>query len=42
LLKFLFDPSICLFSRQARQERGSVALNAEVKPDIEFLEASRL
>jgi hypothetical protein len=31
-------PGICLFSRQARTERGRVALNAEVKPDIEFLE----
>ena len=38
LLKFVFDPGICLFSRQARTERGRVALNAEVKPDIEFLE----
>jgi sphingolipid delta-4 desaturase len=38
LLTFVFDPAICLFSRQARTERGRVALNAEVKPDIEFLE----
>jgi hypothetical protein len=38
LLTFVFDPGICLFSRQARTERGRVALNAEVKPDIEFLE----
>jgi hypothetical protein len=38
LFKFVFDPSICLFSRRARTERGRVALNAEVKPDIEFLE----
>jgi hypothetical protein len=38
LVRFVFDPSICLFSRQARTERGRVALNAEVKPDIEFLE----
>ena len=38
LLTFVFDSSICLFSRQARTERGRVALNAEVKPDIEFLE----
>jgi sphingolipid delta-4 desaturase len=42
LLKFIFDPSICLFSRQARTERGRVALNAEVKPDIDFVEESQL
>jgi hypothetical protein len=42
LLKFIFDPSICLFSRQSRVERGRVALNAEVKPDIEFLETAPL
>lgn len=41
LLKFIFDPGICLFSRQTRTERGRVALNAEVKPDIDFLEESR-
>ncbi|HEY4088057.1 MAG TPA: fatty acid desaturase [Bryobacteraceae bacterium] len=41
LLRFVFDPSICLFSRVVRTERGHVALNGEVKPDIEFLEASR-
>jgi sphingolipid delta-4 desaturase len=40
LLKFVFDPKICLYSRVARTERGRVALNAEVRPDIEFLEAS--
>ena len=38
LLKFLFDPAISLFSRRARTERGRVALDAEVKPDIDFLE----
>jgi sphingolipid 4-desaturase/C4-monooxygenase len=38
LLKFLFDPSLCLFSREVRTERGRVPLNAEVKPDIDFLE----
>ena len=38
LLRFVFDPGICLFSRQARTERGRVALNAEVKPDVEFLD----
>ena len=41
LLKFVFDPRLCLFSRVARTDRGRVALNAEVKPDIEFLEASQ-
>ncbi|HLK65352.1 MAG TPA: fatty acid desaturase [Bryobacteraceae bacterium] len=41
LIKFVFDPGLCLFSRQARTERGHVALTAEVKPDIEFLEASQ-
>jgi sphingolipid 4-desaturase/C4-monooxygenase len=41
LLKFVFDPRICLYSRLVRTERGRVALNAEVKPDIEFLEASQ-
>jgi sphingolipid delta-4 desaturase len=41
LLRFVFDPGISLFSRQVRVERGSVALNAEVKPDIEFVEASQ-
>lgn len=40
LLRFIFDPGICLFSRQVRTERGRVALNAELKPDVEFLEAS--
>jgi sphingolipid delta-4 desaturase len=40
LLKFIFDPSISLFSRSVRTERGRVDLNAEVKPDIDFIEAS--
>ena len=39
LLKFLFDPGISLFSRRSRTERGRVALDAEVKPDVDFLEA---
>jgi sphingolipid delta-4 desaturase len=37
LFTFLFDSRISLFSRQERIERGSVALNAEVKPDIDFI-----
>jgi len=32
-LKFIFDPSICLFSRQVGTERGRQALNVE--PDVE-------
>jgi hypothetical protein len=38
LFRFLFDPNITLFSRQVRISRGGVALNAAVKPDVEFLE----
>jgi sphingolipid delta-4 desaturase len=38
LFQFVFDPGISLYSRQTRTERGHVALNAEVKPDIEFLD----
>ncbi len=40
LLRFIFDPSVCLFSRQCRTERGRVPLDAEVKPDIDFLESA--
>ncbi len=42
LLKFVFDPAICLFSRQVRTERGRVPLDAEVKPDIDFLQGPAL
>jgi sphingolipid delta-4 desaturase len=38
LAKFLFDPSINLFSRCTRTDRGGVPLQAEVKPDIDVLE----
>jgi sphingolipid 4-desaturase/C4-monooxygenase len=38
LFQFIFDRKISLFSRQIRTERGRVALDAEVKPDIDFLE----
>lgn len=38
LFRFLSDPSITLFSRQVRVSRGGVALDAAVKPDVEFLE----
>jgi sphingolipid delta-4 desaturase len=40
LWKFVFDPSLSLFSRTERQERNSVALNAAVSPDIDFVEAA--
>jgi sphingolipid 4-desaturase/C4-monooxygenase len=42
LLTFLFDSRISLFSRQERVERGSVALNAEVKPDIDFISSLKV
>lgn len=42
LLRFIFDPGISLFSRQTRTERGHVPLNAEVKPDVDFLEKAHL
>jgi sphingolipid delta-4 desaturase len=38
VIRFLFDPGICLFSRVVRRERGSVKLEAEVRPDIDFSE----
>ena len=41
LLRFVFDPAICLFSRTVRTERGRVALNAEFRPDVEVLAASQ-
>ena len=37
LLRFIFDPGVCLFSRQTRAERGRVALNGERPPDREVL-----
>jgi len=37
LLQFLFDSKLSLFSRTVRAERGQVALNAEVKPDIDAI-----
>jgi sphingolipid delta-4 desaturase len=42
LIRFVSDPNICLFSRQARTARGHLALNAEINPDIEFLHSERL
>ena len=41
LWRFLFDPSLSLFSRQVRESRGGIALNAPFKPDIEFLDGVR-
>ena len=41
LIRFIFDPRIDLFSRTVRLERGNVALDAEVKPDIEFILVNR-
>lgn len=38
LFRFLFDPQLSLYSRIVRSERGQVALNAEVKPDVEMIE----
>ncbi|HJQ64930.1 MAG TPA: fatty acid desaturase, partial [Gemmatimonadales bacterium] len=37
LFRFLFDPTLSLFSRVVRQDRNRVALDAEVKPDLEVL-----
>jgi sphingolipid 4-desaturase/C4-monooxygenase len=42
LFRFLFDSKISLFSRQVRVSRGGIALDAAVKPDIEFLEENQL
>jgi sphingolipid delta-4 desaturase len=41
LFRFLFDPSISLYSRMVRDERGGVGLNDEVKPDRDALETAR-
>jgi sphingolipid delta-4 desaturase len=38
--RFLFDRRISLFARQVRENRGGVALNAEVKPDVELIDAA--
>ncbi len=40
LFRFLFDPQLSLYSRIVRSERGQVALNAEVKPDVDLIEAA--
>ena len=41
LFRFLFDPSVSLYSRMVRDERGGVGLDDEVKPDREAVEAER-
>jgi sphingolipid 4-desaturase/C4-monooxygenase len=40
LLRFIFDPSITLFSRSTRLERGGIALDAELKPELESTKTS--
>jgi sphingolipid delta-4 desaturase len=37
LFKFIFDSRITLYSRQERVDRNGVDLDAEVKPDIDYL-----
>jgi sphingolipid delta-4 desaturase len=39
LLQFLFDPKLSLYSRVVRDERGQVALNAEVQPDLDLIKS---
>ena len=41
LLIFVFDRRLSLFSRQVRQNRGRIRLDAEVKPDVELAESMR-
>ena len=41
LFKFLFDPNLSLFSRMLREERGNVALNDAVTPDLELLQENQ-
>jgi len=41
LFKFIFDSRISLYSRQERVDRNGVALDAEVKPDIDYLRATQ-
>jgi sphingolipid delta-4 desaturase len=40
LFRFLFDPQLSLFSRVVRDERGQLALNAEVQPDLDLIKAA--
>ena len=40
LLRFIFDRQLSLFARQIRSNRGRVALESEVKPDVEMIEAA--
>jgi sphingolipid 4-desaturase/C4-monooxygenase len=41
LFQFLFDPTLSLYSRVVRDERGQVALNAEVQPDIDAIKQTQ-
>ena len=41
LFRFLFTREVSLFSRMVRSERGQVALDAEVKPDIDVVEQTQ-
>lgn len=41
LFRFLFDRELSLYSRVVRGNRGNLALDAEVKPDIEPLDKRR-
>jgi len=38
LLQFLFDRELSLYSRMVRENRGRVALGAEVRPDLDVIE----
>lgn len=40
LFNFIFDPSLNLFSRTVRNERSTIALGADVTPDIDFVPES--
>ena len=40
LFQFLFDREISLYSRMVREERGQVVLDAEVRPDLDAIQAT--
>lgn len=41
LFRFIFDSGLSLYSRQERLDRSGVALEAEVKPDIDYIQESQ-
>jgi sphingolipid 4-desaturase/C4-monooxygenase len=41
LFQFLFSKNLSPFSRMIRSNRGNVALDAEVKPDVDFIQESQ-